>query len=63
MTTKQFFRKYLMFLQIMLETIKTYNFCLTGKVYTDRMEKRNKLFKTKLKKERNYSMCMSREGS
>lgn len=63
MTTKQFFRKDLMFLQIMLETIKTYNFCLTEKVYMDRMEKRNKLFKTKLKKERNYSMCMSREGS
>jgi hypothetical protein len=28
---------------------------LTGKVYMDRMEKRKKLFKTKLKKERNYS--------
>jgi hypothetical protein len=28
---------------------------LTGKVYVDRMEKRKKLFKSKLKKERNYS--------
>jgi hypothetical protein len=28
---------------------------LTEKVYMDRMEKRKKLFKIKLKKERNYS--------
>ena len=38
-------------------------FSLTENESVARMKKRNKLVKIKLKKERNYSMCMSREGS